>query len=134
MKTLLVALNASYSHTCLAVRSIAAYCNSSDVEFVEFTINQPVGEILRGIVQKKPDAVLFATYIWNAELTVKLIPDVKKLLPDCRIGAGGPEFGYAAEKYFELLPELEFVVKGEGEKVIENGEWRIENGGLRMED
>lgn len=120
MKTLLVALNASYSHTCLAVRSIAAYCNSPDVEFVEFTINQPVGEILRGIVQKKPDAVLFSTYIWNAELTVKLIPDVKKLLPDCKIGAGGPEFGYAAKKYLDLLPELDFVVKGEGEEIIYN--------------
>ncbi len=119
MKTLLVAINASYSHTCLAVRSIASYCNSPDVSFVEFTINQPVDEILRGIVQRNPDAVLFSTYIWNAELTVKLIPDVKKLLPDAVIGAGGPEFGYAAEKYLNFLPALEFVIKGEGEKVIE---------------
>lgn len=149
MKTLLVGINASYSHTCLAVRSICAYVNQggevspslqsprsaavfsanpsagSDAarnacSFVEFTINQPVGDILRGIVEQKPDTVLFSTYIWNAEITCKLIPDVKKLLPGAIIGAGGPEFGFAAEKYLNLLPDLDFVVKGEGEKIIYN--------------
>lgn len=118
MKTLLVALNASYSHTCLAVRSIASYCKNESVSIAEFTINQPAGEILRGIVQKKPDVVMFSTYIWNAEFTSKIIPDVKKLLPKCILGAGGPEFCYAVEKYFNLLPELDFIVNGEGEETV----------------
>ena len=98
MKTLLIALNASYSHTCLAVRSIAAYCNSPDVSFVEFTINQPIGDILRGIAETEADAVLFSTYIWNSEVTCKIIPDIKKLLPNAKIGAGGPEVSFQAEK------------------------------------
>lgn len=134
MKFLFVGINASYSHTCLAVRSICEYVKkqlnkTSDelgvpkpaqgypvLETVEFTINQPVGEILRGIYEHQPDIVLFSTYIWNAEITAKIIPDIKKLLTAVVIGAGGPEFGFAAELYLKKLPELDFVIKGEGEQ------------------
>ena len=134
MKILFVGINASYSHICLAVRAICEYvknklnentygCNSQVsaknypvFETAEFTINQPVGEILRGIYERLPDLVLFSTYIWNAEITAKIIPDIKKLLPAVMIGAGGPEFGFAAELYLKKLPELDFVIKGEGEQ------------------
>jgi radical SAM superfamily enzyme YgiQ (UPF0313 family) len=120
VKILLVAINASYSHTCLAVRSICEYVkkyasNKLDITFSEFTINQPVGELLRGIYEKEPSIILFSTYIWNAEITTKIIPDIKKLLPSAIIGAGGPEFGFAAEIYLKKLPELDFIIKGEGE-------------------
>ena len=121
MKILFVGVNASYSHTCLAVRAICEFVKCQlhadmFLETVEFTINQPVGEILRGIYERQPDMVLFSTYIWNAEITVKIIPDIKKLLPAVMIGAGGPEFGFAAELYLKKLPELDFVIKGEGEQ------------------
>ena len=76
MKILLAGVNASYSHTCLAIRSIGEYLKNQSfyksanisVEIQEFTINQPVGEILRGIYSAQPDVLLFATYIWNAEI------------------------------------------------------------------
>ena len=100
MTFLLVAINASYSHTSLAVRSLSA---CTGIPFCEFTINQPVGEILRGIEKQKPDAVLFSTYIWNAEITAKIIPDVKKVLPESIVGAGGPEFSYRAAHYLQML-------------------------------
>lgn len=115
MKFLLVAVNASYMHTCLAVRSLSGYC---DIPFLEFTINQPVGEILRGIYRENPDVVLFSTYIWNAEIICKIIPDIKKILPDAIIGAGGPEFSYGAKKYLSLLSDLDFIISGEGEEVL----------------
>lgn len=115
MTFLLVAINASYSHTSLAVRSLSA---CTGIPFCEFTINQPVGEILRGIEKQKPDVVLFSTYIWNAEITAKIIPDVKKVLPESIVGAGGPEFSYRAAHYLQMLPELDFVMCGEGERVL----------------
>lgn len=121
-KNLLVAVNASYSHTCLAVRSINQFVKNKlgddAVDFVEFTINQPVGEILRGIAQKKPATVLFATYIWNVEIICKIIPDVKKILPDVKIGAGGPEAGFAADIYLKKLSSLDFIFFGEGEETV----------------
>lgn len=133
MKVLLVAVNASYMHTNLAVRALKSYADeyfkrtnkngcqsdsklmSPQVSFVEYTINQPVGEVLRGIGFTNADLILFSTYIWNAEYVTKIIPDIKKILPDCKIGAGGPEYGYSPEKYFNMLPALDFIMFGEGE-------------------
>lgn len=126
MKILLVSVNASFMHTSLAVRSLKAYGdkffemkeNKPQIEYVEFTINQPVGEVLRGIGFSKADMVLFSTYIWNGEYVSKIIPDVKKILPNCILGAGGPEFAYGAEKYLKQLPALDFIMFGEGEKTF----------------
>lgn len=121
-KFLLIGVNASYSHTCLAVRSITEYIKqadkNTDIDFAEFTINQPVGEILRGITKNAPQFVFFATYIWNAEIICKIIPDIKKILPDVKIGAGGPEFGFAAKMYLNKLPALDFIISGEGEETM----------------
>lgn len=131
MNFLLVAVNASFSHTNLAVRVITEYVKSKKVagnpgdssfdnhiSFVEFTINQPVGEILRGISAAKPDVVMFSSYIWNGEILAKIIPDVKKVAPGAIVGAGGPEFGFAAELYLNKLPSLDFIIKGEGEVTV----------------
>jgi len=126
VKVLLVAVNASYSHTNLAVRSIKYFaeehseesCCDSKIDFSEFTINQPVGEILRGIAASQADVVLFSTYIWNAEVICKIIPDIKKLLPAAKIGAGGPEFGYWPDGYLKKLPDMDFVIVGEGEVTV----------------
>ncbi|MCQ2590654.1 MAG: DUF4080 domain-containing protein [Treponema sp.] len=129
MDFLLVGVNASYMHTCLGVRSLSAYC---DIPFVEFTINQPVGEILRGIASRKPDVVLFSTYIWNAEIICKIIPDVKKIIPGAIIGAGGPEFGFAAKKYLSSLSDLDFIMSGEGEEVL--NKLKNKNEKLKIDD
>lgn len=126
MNYLLVAVNASFSHTCLAVRSIGTYVNkkldvtdsSLSVSFCEYTINQQVGEIIRGIAAQNPDFVMFSTYIWNAEIITKLIPELKNIMPSVVICAGGPEFGFAAEKYLDKIPELDFVICGEGEETV----------------
>lgn len=124
MKALLVAINASYSHTNLAVRSLKYYTEQHysaadfSIDFCEFTINQPIGDILRGIAASSADLVLFSTYIWNAEVICKIIPDIKKLLPVAVIGAGGPEFGYWPQGYMKKLPDLDFVAVGEGEVTV----------------
>ena len=119
MKILLVAVNACYNHTNLAVRSIYHYVNKNEiVDFAEWTINQNVQEILRGIAEYKPDVVMFSAYIWNAEIIQKLICDVKKILPNCVVGAGGPEVSFYAEGYLKKLTALDFVVCGEGEETV----------------
>lgn len=123
MKILLVSVNASYMHTNIAVRDLKNYADkyfeNSDqkplIELAEFTINQPVGQVLRGIASYGADWIQFSTYIWNAEYVTKLLPEIKKVLPNCILGAGGPEFAYGAEKYLSSISDLDFVVFGEGE-------------------
>ena len=122
MKILLAAVNACYNHTNLAVRSICHYVNKSElVDFAEWTINQNMQEILRGIAEQNPDVVMFSAYIWNAEIIQKLICDVKKILPNCVVGAGGPEVSFYAEGYLKKLLPLDFIVCGEGEATV----WEI---------
>ena len=133
MKVLLVSVNASYMHTNLAIRDLKNYAEKAraakawganaetlsavqtDIAIAEYTINQPIGEVLRGIAFTNADLILFSTYIWNAEYVCKLLPEIKKVLPDCRLGAGGPEFGYGAKKYLSTIDDLDFIIFGEGE-------------------
>lgn len=131
MKILLVSVNASYMHTNLAIRDLKNYaekfCENElrgtekklpVIHLAEYTINQPVGEVLRGIAGFNADWILFSTYIWNAEYVCKLLPEIKKILPDCILGAGGPEFGYGAKKYLTNLSSLDFIIFGEGEETF----------------
>lgn len=86
MKVLLVGINASYVHTCLAIRSIKNYVEffakkeNQDffIDFIEFTINQPIMEIFKSIFCDSPDVLLFSTYIWNGPLIEKIISEIKK--------------------------------------------------------
>ena len=123
MKILLVSVNASYMHTNLAIRDLKNYAEKNcgcdiDIQLAEYTINQPVGEVLRGIAASAADWILFSTYIWNAEYVCKLLPEIKKILPSCVLGAGGPEFGYGAKKYLANIPSLDFIMFGEGEETF----------------
>ena len=133
MKILLAAVNASFMHTNLAVRYLKTFAEKylsdeiraqTQIDIAEFTINQPFIETLRGIKAFEPELVLFSTYIWNSTYISNIIPDIKKILPSCAIGAGGPEVSYSAQKYLSCLPSLDFVINGEGEKtfleIIEN--------------
>lgn len=118
-KILLAAVNACYNHTNLAVRSISHYVNKTDlVNWKEWTINQNIQEILRGIADEKPDVILFSVYIWNAEIIQKLICDIKKIMPNCAVGAGGSEVSFYAEGYLNKLISLDFVIRGEGEQTV----------------
>ena len=90
----------------------------AEIQIAEYTINQPIGEVLRGIASFGADWILFSTYIWNAEYVCKLLPEIKKILPFCVLGAGGPEFGYGAKKYLTNIPALDFIMFGEGEETF----------------
>lgn len=123
MKILLISVNASYMHTNLAIRDLKNYAlkhcrnlsGQVEISLAEYTINQPAGEVLRSIAATGADWILFSTYIWNAEYVCKLLPEIKKILPDCLLGAGGPEFGYGAKKYLTNIAALDFIIFGEGE-------------------
>lgn len=121
-------------HTNIAIRDLKNYADKyfenkskkPQIELAEYTINQPVGEVLRSIAFTGADWILFSTYIWNAEYVCKLLPEIKKFLPDCLLGAGGPEFGYGAKKYLANIKALDFIIFGEGEitftELLENGQ------------
>ena len=84
----------------------------------EFTINDNKDNILKEIYQEKPDILAFSCYIWNIEMVLSLIVEIKKLLPRCRVIVGGPEVSYDSRKVLERNAGIDFVVCGEGEFAV----------------
>jgi radical SAM superfamily enzyme YgiQ (UPF0313 family) len=66
----------------------------------------------------KANLLGISTYIWNWEYSKKLIERVKQINPAIFIVAGGPQIPHTTENLFELLPQIDVVVVGEGEEVF----------------
>lgn len=125
MKFLLVAINAKYIHSNLAVYSLKAYAEkygngNNQIEIAEYTINQYTNEIMRDIHERKPDAIGFSCYIWNISMVKEIISDYKKICPDVEIWVGGPEVSYNAEELLLQNMSIDYVMYGEGEEVFKN--------------
>ena len=120
MKILLVAINAKYIHSNLAVYCLKSYAakRGIEVELTEYTINHRRDDILMDIYQRKPDVVAFSCYIWNLEFVQDIAADLYKVLPDLEIWGGGPELSYDAEKFLAKHPEFRGIMKGEGERTF----------------
>ncbi|AJD90784.1 Fe-S oxidoreductase [Jeotgalibacillus malaysiensis] len=117
MKTILASLNAKYIHTNLAIRYLkAAAADDYEIELAEYTINDPVLNIVGDLYAKKPDVIGFSCYIWNIEETIQVIKMLKKIHPEVKIILGGPEVTYDVNDWLERLHEnIDFVAVGEGE-------------------
>lgn len=120
MKILLTTLNAKYIHTSLALQYLKAYSEKDfkQISTYEFTINEPLTNMLSVIFEKKPNVLGVACYIWNIEETIKLIKLVKKVLPDTVIVLGGPEVSFDLRYWLNKIEEIDFIVYGEGEKTF----------------
>lgn len=119
MKTVLVALNAKFSHTNLAVRYLRHSLLAADIpcEIAEFTINQPVRTIVTDLARRKPEALLFSCYLWNIELVCRIGGDLRTLFPKACILLGGPEVSYEAEAILPRFPFADGILCGEGESL-----------------
>ncbi|WP_330612288.1 B12-binding domain-containing radical SAM protein [Anaerotignum lactatifermentans] len=120
-KILLAALNAKYIHSNLALRYLSKFQDNEKhhhIVTMEFTINQRVDFIAEEIFRQKPDVVLFSCYIWNVEELKEICPILKKILPDCVIGFGGPEVSYDSKDFLRQNPAVDLVMRGEGEQVF----------------
>ena len=121
MKILLVACNAKYIHSNLAVYDLQAYASeyTDHIILKEYTINQQKDDIMRDIYLEHPDVVCVSCYIWNISFVKELMADLAKILPDADFWAGGPEVSYDAEKFLSEIPEFTGVMVGEGEETFQ---------------
>lgn len=116
MKIILSTLNAKYIHTSLSIRYLKAYAEPEySIDLAEFTIKDPIMNIVSDLYSKKPDVIGFSCYIWNIEETLKVIKILKKINPNITIILGGPEVTYDVGEWLETVPEVDFIVIGEGE-------------------
>lgn len=118
MKILLIGINAKFIHSNLAIRCLKSYTEkrlSVNIGICEYTINQHLQLILSEIYKQKPDILGFSCYIWNYEMIRLLVPELRKLLPKCKIFLGGPEVSYNSEEALQAT-SCDGVLCGEGEK------------------
>ena len=85
------------------------------IDLGEYTINHQMDQILQDIYRRKPDVVGFSCYIWNISYVKVILADIKKVLPDVKIWAGGPEVSYHGEAFLKEEPAVDLVMMGEGE-------------------
>ena len=143
MRYLLAAINAKYIHSNLGIYSLRRYAmerlglgqkdeqemvseaaeganrtktvSEIQIDLGEYTINHQMDQILQDIYRRKPDVVGFSCYIWNISYVKVILADIKKVLPDVKIWAGGPEVSYHGEAFLKEEPAVDLVMMGEGE-------------------
>jgi len=145
VKILLVGINAKYIQTNLAIRLLRAYARerssaaisgSVSVELAEWNANLPAQTIVRGIFESGADAVFFSVYIWNREMTFRVVEEVRKVMPGALIACGGPEVSWSADATFDACPAIDAILVGEGERTFAEavdalGGRRLETSALR---
>jgi radical SAM superfamily enzyme YgiQ (UPF0313 family) len=120
MKLLLVAVNAKYIHSNLAVHSLKAYAKkyAASIGIAEYTINHSQEDILKEIFKQQADVIAFSCYIWNIDIITRVVSELKKVQSEAEIWFGGPEVSYDAEKCLRTHPEIKGIMIGEGEQTF----------------
>ncbi|HIX65072.1 MAG TPA: DUF4080 domain-containing protein [Candidatus Anaerotruncus excrementipullorum] len=128
-ETLLVAVNARFSHTNLAVRYLKNALEGAGIPaaFREYTINQPVEEILADLYRSGARRFLFSCYIWNRAYICRLGEQLRLIDPGYVLLAGGPEVSFDPEEQLAALPWADGILAGEGEVLVPQvlaAQWR----------
>ena len=83
MNIILAAINAKYIHSNLAVYSLRAFVPryEEEIRIKEYTINQPLDDILMALSEAHPDVVCFSCYLWNIQYVEQVITELANVLP-----------------------------------------------------
>lgn len=117
MRLTLTALSSQYIHMPLA-----PFCLKKAVDalphvqctIVDANINDTPTAILRSLMDTRPEMVGFSLYIWNRDMTCRLIRMMKALAPGILIVVGGPEATFSVEDTFRDAP-CDYILRGAGE-------------------
>lgn len=113
---LLVAINARYSHSSLAMRSLIANMPHIPTALLEYEIKQSPDIIAENIISTNSTILALGVYIWNRTLLEQLIPQLRSKLPQCKIILGGPEISYDTSSPLAQLADC--VICGEAEELL----------------
>ncbi|MEK7238997.1 MAG: radical SAM protein [Gemmatimonadota bacterium] len=121
MKILLVTQHANALFTPLALLYLKAYLvahggvDAADVTIAEFDRAASADAISAAVVSAQPDVVGFSCYVWNIGVLAEAIRRIRAAWPQARIVMGGPEVGPVADAVLEGNPQVDVIVRSEGE-------------------
>lgn len=109
MKVTWLAINASYSHSSMALPLLERCCCGGIQELewsvVDTTINEQVSRTVEQVLNHQPDVVLGTAYLFTVNCLLETCSRIKRLMPETTIILGGPEF---LGKNREFLAEHSF--------------------------
>ena len=124
LKVALVALNAP-GYQSLALGYLRAYAEADQrlagrVSFQTLDLESDAEAwwVAYRIMGLEPDVLGVSVLCWNARTVYDVCRIVKQALPDVRIVLGGPEVGPIAADVLAAHPEIDAVVRGEGEEAF----------------
>ena len=113
----LATLNARYAHASFGLRYLLANLPDSlrgRAEMVEFDISQRAVDVVEAILVRGPRIAGLGVYIWNAEQSLRVVADLKRIRPDLTIILGGPEVSYETDQQ-QIIALADYVITGEGD-------------------
>ena len=121
MKILWLNINASYSHSSLALPSLHSQVEERlrgqfDWCVVSGTINRDPDIPLLEIINYNPDIILSTVWLFNHKYLIDLLSKVSKLMPNVRVVLGGPEFLGDNSEFLSQNKFVNAVFRGEGEE------------------
>ena len=106
----------------LGIGYVAAYIEKFSHHQVEIfdahTYGFSPSEAAKRILDKNPDVVGIHSITDNRFKAIALTKELKKNNPKIITLVGGPHFSLTAKNALEIVPEIDYVIKGEGEKAV----------------
>lgn len=118
MRLAWLSVNASYSHSCLALPCLhAASGLRTDAQWREVaaTLQDSPWRVVQQLLATAPDWVAGTVYLFNRSMLLSILQRFAVLRPDCPILLGGPEFLGDNREFLTAHPFVAAVVRGEGE-------------------
>lgn len=121
MNILLVSLNSRYIHVTPAPYALGAgvlaYAKHPHaVRVIDRTVNDGEEKLSALLCAEEADLYAFSVYIWNVSPVARLVKEVRRAHPRARILLGGPEVSYDVPHFFSAMPEVDYILSGEGER------------------
>lgn len=123
MKFLWLDINASYSHSSLALPALHAQIpqetnNKIEWKVVQGTTKSSKEEIISQIAAQKPCYIFATGWLFNIQYLLSVLKKVNAINPHTRIVLGGPEFLGNNEEFLKTNRFVTAVFKGDGEDVF----------------
>jgi radical SAM superfamily enzyme YgiQ (UPF0313 family) len=137
MRFLWLDINASFSHSSLALPALEAQLSDIQRGCIEWqvekgTIKSDLSACLLNIIKYSPDYLFATLWLFNHKFVLSILKRVHALNPNIVIILGGPEFLGDNLAFLNSNPEVSAVFNGEGEDhfselvklILEGGDWR----------
>jgi radical SAM superfamily enzyme YgiQ (UPF0313 family) len=123
MRILWLDINASYSHSSLAIPALHAQLSETITEryswrVVSGSINRETTYYLSEIAEFSPDIILSTLWLFNHKKVLSVLERARALSPNIRIILGGPEFLGDNRDFLNKNSFIEAVFRGEGEDIF----------------